>query len=91
MATLAIGARLVEQAAEMARDEADGRLGWVAARYLARLGGDDAVAAIAEDTRWLAHADALLHGGPVPVEVAETAALAAANALDSRLARSRRS
>jgi acyl-CoA dehydrogenase len=90
MATLAIGARLVEQAAEMARDEVDGRLGWVAARYLARLGGDDAVAAVAEDTRWLAHANALLHGGRVPVEVAETAALAATNALDSRLARSRR-
>jgi acyl-CoA dehydrogenase len=90
MATLAIGARLAEQAADMARNEGDGRLGWVAARYVARLGGDAAVAAIADDTTWLAHADALLHGGHVPLEVAETTALATSGALDSRLAAARR-
>jgi len=84
MATLAIGARLAEQAAEMARDDANGRLGWIAARYLARLGGDATVATIAEDIGWLAHADALLHGGPVPVSLAETAAQAATTALDNR-------
>jgi hypothetical protein len=84
MATLAIGARLTEQAAEMARDDGNGRLGWIAARYLARLGGDATVSTIAEDVGWLAHADALLHGGPVPVSLAETAALAASGALNHR-------
>ena len=83
LATLAIGPRLVEQAADMARGEGNGRLGWVAARYLARLGGDRAVAAIADDIGWLAHADALLHGGPVPVELAAAAAQAATAALDA--------
>jgi acyl-CoA dehydrogenase len=89
MATLAIGARLVEQAAEMAREEGNGRLGWVAARYLARLGGDRAVAVIADDPAWLAHAGALLNGGTVPVELAASAAEAAAAALEVPLVTSR--
>jgi acyl-CoA dehydrogenase len=83
MATLAIGARLTEQAADMAREEGNGRLGWIAARYVARLGGDRAVAAIADDTTWLTHADALLHGGSVPVELATGAAEATAMALET--------
>ena len=40
------------------------------------------MAAIADDIGWLAHADALLHGGPVPVELAAAAAQAATAALD---------
>ncbi len=86
MAILAIGARLAEQAADMIREEGNGRLGWIAARYVARLGGDEAVAAIADNTSWLAHADGLLHGGRVPVELATAAAEAAAMALETAVA-----
>jgi acyl-CoA dehydrogenase len=88
MATLAIGARLTEQATDMAREEGDGRLGWIAARYLARLGGDRAVALVADDTAWLAHADALLHGGKVPVDLAAASAQVVAAALETPLVRS---
>jgi acyl-CoA dehydrogenase len=85
MAILAIGARLAEQATDMAREEGNGRLGWIAARYLARLGGDRAVALVAEDIAWLAHAEALLHGGKVPVELAAGSAHVVAGALDTPL------
>ncbi len=74
MATVAIGARLAEQANQFAADTGSGRLGWIAARYLARLGGEPALAALADDASWLPHADALLHGGPVPLELAIAAA-----------------
>jgi len=73
MAMLAIGARLAEQGNEFAADTGSGRLAWIAARYLARLGGDPAVTALADDASWLAHADAVLHGGQVPRDVAEHA------------------
>jgi hypothetical protein len=81
MATIAIGARLAEQANQFAADTGSGRLGWIASRYLARLGGDVAVAEVADDASWLAHADALLHGGEVPVSVATDAARRSASAL----------
>jgi acyl-CoA dehydrogenase len=81
MAVLAIGARLAEQASELAADTGSGRLGWIAARYLCRLGGEPAVAAFADDASWLPHADALLHGGPVPLPVGSAAAEHAASAL----------
>ena len=74
MATVAIGARLAEQANQFAADTGSGRLGWIAARYLARLGGEPALSALADDASWLPHADALLHGGAVPLDVATAAA-----------------
>ncbi len=74
MATLAIGARLAEQANQFADDTGSGRLGWIAARYLGRIGGEPALAAIADDGSWLPHADALLNGGDVPLALAATAA-----------------
>jgi alkylation response protein AidB-like acyl-CoA dehydrogenase len=81
MATLAIGARLAEQANQFAADTGSGRLGWIAARYLSRLGGEPAVAECADDASWLPHADALLHGGEVPLDVATAAARRTASAL----------
>jgi acyl-CoA dehydrogenase len=81
MATLAIGARLAEQANQFAADTGSGRLGWIAARYLGRLGGEPALAELADDASWLPHADALLHGGDVPLELATTAARRTAAAL----------
>ena len=57
MAMLAIGARLAEQANQFAADTGSGRLGWIAARYLCRTGGEPALAAFADDASWLAHAE----------------------------------
>ena len=74
MAMIAIAARLAEQGNAFAADTGSGRLAWLAARYTARLVGDGAAAALADDTAWLAHAGAVLHGGPVPVELAADAA-----------------
>ncbi len=81
MATLAIGARLAEQGNQFAADTGSGRLGWIAARYLCRLGGDTALAELADDASWLPHSDAVLHGGDVPLEVAAAAARRTASAL----------
>jgi alkylation response protein AidB-like acyl-CoA dehydrogenase len=81
MGMLAIGARLAEQAREHAAETGSGRLVWLASRYLARLGGENAVAALADDAAWLPHGEELLYGGPVPVEIGERAARAAAAAL----------
>jgi acyl-CoA dehydrogenase len=83
MAVLAIGARLAEQANQFAADTGSGRLGWIAARYLGRLGGEPAIAGLADDPSWLAHAEALLHGGAVPLDMASTAAQRTAAALSS--------
>ena len=83
MAVLAIGARLAEQANHFAADTGSGRLGWIAARYVSRLGGEPAAAALADDPSWLPHAEALLHGGAVPLDVATTAAQRTAAALSS--------
>jgi acyl-CoA dehydrogenase len=74
MAVLAIGARLAEQGNDFARDTGSGRLGWIAARYLSRLGGEPATSELAADASWLPHADAILHGGAVPMELAASAA-----------------
>jgi hypothetical protein len=81
MAMLAIGARLAEQANAFATDTGSGRLGWIAARYLSRLGGEVGLAEVADDSAWLQHAGALLHGGDVPVSVATDAARRTAAAL----------
>lgn len=83
MATLAIGARLAEQANAFAAETGSGRLGWVAARYLCRLGGEPALAELADDASWLAYAEPLLHGGHVPLEVASAAAERTVTALQS--------
>lgn len=74
LSLLAIGTRLAEQANAFAADTGSGRLAWLSARYVARLGGEDAVGALCDDTSWLEHAPALLHGGHVPIEVAARAA-----------------
>jgi hypothetical protein len=81
MAMLAIGARLAEQANQFAADTGSGRLGWIAARYLSRLGGEPALADLADDASWLPHADALLHGGEVPLDIGGVAAQRSASAL----------
>jgi acyl-CoA dehydrogenase len=81
MATLAIGARLAEQANQFEADTGSGRLGWIASRYLCRLGGENALAQVADDASWLPHADSLLHGGEVPLSVATDAARRTASAL----------
>ena len=74
MAILAIGARLAEQGNAYAEDTGSGRLAWIAARFLARLGGEAAVAQLADDPAWLAHAEPILHGGHVPLDAARLAA-----------------
>jgi acyl-CoA dehydrogenase len=81
MAILAAGARLAEQANSFAADTGSGRLTWIAARFVARLGGDPLLDRVAADTRWLAHADALLNGGQVPVQVGAATAEAVAHGL----------
>jgi alkylation response protein AidB-like acyl-CoA dehydrogenase len=74
MAILAIGARLAEHGNAYAADTGSGRVAWLAARFLARLGGEPAVAQLADDPSWLAHADPILHGGAVPIDAAQHAA-----------------
>jgi acyl-CoA dehydrogenase len=83
MATLAIGARLADEANQFAAETGSGRLGWIAARYLCRLGGEPALGEFSDDATWLPHAEALLHGGEVPLDVARDAAQRAATALTS--------
>jgi len=74
MAILAIGARLAEHGSAFAETTGSGRLAWLAARYLSRLGGEPAMTRLADDPAWLAHAEPILHGGHVPLEVAASAA-----------------
>jgi hypothetical protein len=85
MATLAIGARLAEEANAFAADTGSGRLGWIASRYVSRLGGESALAEVADDASWLPYADALLHGGQVPISVASDTARHTASALGGRV------
>ena len=75
MAMLATGARLAEEANAFAEDTGSGRLAWIAARYLSRLTSAPAQRAFADDAAWLAHADAVLHGGHVPLDLAARAAM----------------
>ncbi len=84
MAILAAGTRLTEQANQFAADTGSGRLAWIAARFVARLGGDPLVDHIASDTTWLAHADQILNGGQVPIQVGATLAQAVATNLRAR-------
>jgi acyl-CoA dehydrogenase len=81
MAILATGARLAEQANSFAAHTGSGRLTWIAARFVARLGGDPLLDRVAADTRWLSHADALLNGGQVPLQVGAATAEAVAHGL----------
>ncbi|HVS42416.1 MAG TPA: acyl-CoA dehydrogenase family protein [Candidatus Dormibacteraeota bacterium] len=78
MAVLAAGSRLAEQAHDHAAQTGSGRLAWIAARHLARLGGGETLAAVADDPAWLAHAQPLLHGGTVPLGLGERACAAVA-------------
>jgi acyl-CoA dehydrogenase len=89
MAILAAGTRLAEQANQFAADTGSGRLAWIAARFIARLGGDPLIDSIAADTTWLAHAEAILNGGPVPVEVGAALASRVAEGLGARLKEAR--
>ncbi|HEV7467867.1 MAG TPA: acyl-CoA dehydrogenase family protein [Candidatus Dormibacteraeota bacterium] len=86
MAVLSAGCRLAEQARDHAAETGSGRLAWLASRHLARLGGPEALAAVADDAAWLEHARPLLHGGPVPLELGERAARALAHALAAEAA-----
>ncbi len=86
MAILAAGTRLAEQAGRFASDTGSGRLAWIAARFIARLGGDPLIDSVAADTAWLAHADAILNGGHVPPHVGEALATAVAAGLTRRRA-----
>ena len=83
MAGVAIAGRLAEQGNEFAAATGSGRLAWLAARYAARLGGEPLVARLADDAAWLPHADAMLHGGHVPVDLAGSAAETVASELRS--------
>lgn len=74
MAMLATGAWLADGANAFAADTGSGRLAWLAARYLSRLTSEPAQRAFADDAAWLAHADAVLHGGHVPIDLAARAA-----------------
>ena len=74
MAVVAAGARLTEQANSFAAATGSGRLAWIAARFVARLGGEPLVDRVASDARWLEHADGLLNGGHVPLEMGVQAA-----------------
>jgi acyl-CoA dehydrogenase len=86
MAILSAGARLAEQANRHAAATGSGRLTWLAARFVARLGGEPVVDEVAADASWLRHADALLNGGHVPLEVGSQAAVAVAHSLGAAAA-----
>jgi acyl-CoA dehydrogenase len=81
MAILAVGTRLAEQGNRFTAATGSGRLAWIAARFVARLGGEPLVDRVAADTAWLAHADGILNGGAVPIEVGESLSGAVAAAL----------
>ena len=78
MAMLATGAWLADQGNAFAADTGSGRLAWIAARYLSRLTNEPAQRAFADDAAWLAYADAVLHGGQVPLDLAARAAITVA-------------
>lgn len=78
MAITATAAKLAEEARDHAAETGSGRLAWIAARYTARLGGEDVLAEVADDASWLEHGRALLHGGDVPLAIGENAARAVA-------------
>jgi acyl-CoA dehydrogenase len=84
MAILAAGTRLADQANRCAAQTGSGRLAWIAARFVARLGGDPLLDSVAADTGWLAHAGAILNGGPVPLDVGASLASAVAAGLSAR-------
>ncbi|MHB8719658.1 MAG: acyl-CoA dehydrogenase family protein [Candidatus Dormibacteria bacterium] len=81
MAILSTGVRLAEQANRFAQSTGSGRLAWIAARFVARLGGEPVVDAVTADSSWLEHGEALLNGGHVPLEVGERTSRAVSRAL----------
>jgi hypothetical protein len=81
MAILAVGTRLAEQGNRYAAATGSGRLAWIAARFVARLRGEPLVDRVAGDAGWLAHADAILNGGQVPVALGASLSGAVAAAL----------
>ncbi|MDQ6845998.1 MAG: acyl-CoA dehydrogenase family protein [Candidatus Dormibacteraeota bacterium] len=85
MAILAVGTRLAEQANRFAAETNSGRLTWIAARFVARLGGEPLVDRIAVDTSWLQRAEQILNGGNVPVELGASLARAVAANLSTRV------
>jgi alkylation response protein AidB-like acyl-CoA dehydrogenase len=89
MAVLAVGTRLAEQANRFAAATGSGRLAWIAARFIARLGGEPLMDSVASDTAWLAHADHVLNGGSVPIEVGAALASAVAIGLSARVDQAR--
>jgi hypothetical protein len=82
-----VGTRLCEQANRFAADTGSGRLTWIAARFVARLGGEPLVDRVAADSGWLAYAGPVLNGGAVPLEVGASMVAAVAAGLGDRTAR----
>ena len=89
MAILAVGARMAEQANRFAAGTGSGRLAWITARFIARLGGDPLIDRVAGSTAWLAHAEAILNGGQVPLDVGASMASAVASELAASAAGAR--
>ena len=83
MAILAVGARLAEQAGRHSAATGSGRLAWIAARFVARLGGDPVVDRVSASTTWLPYAGPILNGGPVPIAIGAEMSTAVAHALRS--------
>jgi alkylation response protein AidB-like acyl-CoA dehydrogenase len=82
MAITYLGALLAHQAQEHAASTGSGRLGYLAARFAARLAGPAGEAAVGDDESWLADFDGIAVGGvPVSLETARRAGAAVARAL----------
>ncbi|GAC1335605.1 MAG: hypothetical protein NVSMB17_18700 [Candidatus Dormibacteria bacterium] len=81
MAITYMASLLAAQAADHARDTGSGRLGFLAARFAARLGGPAAEAAVADDPGWLEDFEGITRGGAVQLQTAARAAAAAARFL----------
>jgi acyl-CoA dehydrogenase len=84
MAILAVGTRLAGEANRFASETGSGRLAWIAARFVGRLGGDPLLDRVTADTAWLTHAGAILNGGPVPLDIGASLAAAVGAALRAR-------
>jgi hypothetical protein len=83
MAVTYIAALLTHQAADHEAETGSGRLGYIAARFAARLGGPAAEAAVGDDAGWLADFDGIVRGGQVSPTTASEAAMRTAGALQT--------